>query len=259
MTIHTLTYPPGQTLSYAEYGDPNGFPILIQHGMVASIRAGERNLFQRLIDTGGRVICPARPGYGASSPYPMADVGEWGRIVSALVDGLGLAQFDVLGISSGAPYAYAIAAALPERVRNVFIISGTPALFDDHVRACWPYPVDTHASLPEMQRLAREIFFSHLSQSELEQDDNRDSLMNDCFGPGLDLKIRVLDWGFRLADIQAEVCMRHSRTDDAVPWTTAQITAGMLPNCRFETRENEVHFSQEVLDDFIRTAMAGWY
>jgi hypothetical protein len=44
-----------------------------------------------------------------------------------------------------------------------------------------------------------------------------------------------------------------------VPLITAEMTSKLLPNCKFEIRENDVHFSKEVLDDFIRTAMAGYY
>ena len=33
----TAVYKNGNLLSYAEFGDPNGYPILIQHGLIASI------------------------------------------------------------------------------------------------------------------------------------------------------------------------------------------------------------------------------
>ncbi len=53
--------------------------------------------------------------------------------------------------------------------------------------------------------------------------------------------------------------MRHSRADGSVPLVTAERTASYLPNCRFEIRENDPHFSQEVLDDFICTVMKPFY
>lgn len=249
-----LSYKNGNALSYAEYGDPKGEPILIQHGMIATIK--DQGLFRRLIEIGARLICIARPGYGASSPYPMSSVGEWADIVSILVSELGLARFDVLGISSGAPYAYAIGYGLPEKVRNLFILSGTPALYDKNVLFAWPFPVSRNASMAELQALAYELFFSHLSQADLEKDDIQDSMMNDCFGVALDLKIRAADWGFRLSDVKARVTMRHSKSDEAVPYITAEITSRLLPDCRLETRENDVHFSQDVLDNFINTVMA---
>jgi pimeloyl-ACP methyl ester carboxylesterase len=247
----TVSYKNGQTLSYAEYGNPTGDPILIQHGLIASI--ADQHLFARLIDSGARLISIARPGYGESSPYEMKNVAEWGEIVAELVNALGLARFDVFGISSGAPYSYAIGCRLSDRVRNIFILSGTPALFDDAVLSCWPYPVNRDASLADLQALAYDLFFAHLSKEDLATNAIRDSLANACFGIALDLKIRCQDWGFPLSAVPAKVMMRHSRSDGSVPLITAELTSRMLPNCQFEIRENDEHFSQEVLDDFVET------
>lgn len=253
----SIQYKIGNSVAYAEYGDPNGYPILVQHGMIASIHDG--SLFARLVAAGARLVCIARPGYGESSPYIMKNIAEWGEIVSALASELKLAQFDVFGISSGAPYSYAIAHALPEKVRSLFILSGTPALYDDGVLSHWPYPVNQQASLAELQALAHELFFSHLSEADLQKNEIKDSLANDCFGIAQDLKIRCVDWGFVLPDVKTRVVMRHSRADGSVPFAAAEMTARYLPNCRFEVRENDPHFSQEVLDDFICTVMKPFY
>ena len=145
-------------LSYTDNGSNNSFPVLIQHGMIASI--DDTYLFDRLLQTGARVISIARPGYGKSSPYLMKDIADWGDIVSVLVDELRLSHFDVLGISSGAPYSYAIGNKLASRVRNLFILSGTPALFEDRIVAFWPYPIDRDAVIEDLQVLARKLFFS---------------------------------------------------------------------------------------------------
>lgn len=250
---HTILYKNGNSLSYADYGNPNGYPILIQHGLIASIQ--DYHLFDRLIETGARPISIARPGYGESTPYAMSNIAEWGEIVSVLVDELELSQFDVLGISSGAPYSYAIGYKLPDRVRNLFILSGTPALYDEKVLSYWPYPVKKNASIAEMQKLAYELFFSDLSKEDLDKDDIKDSMNNDCFGIALDLKLRCMDWGFQLSDVKGRVYMRHSRSDTSVPLITAELTAQLLPNSQIEVRENDVHFSQEVFDDFISAVM----
>ena len=101
----------------------------------------------------------------------MSQVAEWGEIVSILVDKLNLSQFDVLGMSSGAPYSYAIGYKLPDKVRNIFIFSGIPALYDDKVLAVWPYPVNKEASITELEKLAKELFFTNLSPEGLLQND----------------------------------------------------------------------------------------
>jgi pimeloyl-ACP methyl ester carboxylesterase len=189
----------------------------------------------------------------------MNNIAEWADIVSVLVDELGLAQFDVLGISSGASYSYAIGYKFPDRLRNLFILSGTPALYDENVLSFWPYPVKKNAGIPEMQKLAYELFFSHLSKEDLDKDEIKDSMRNHCFGIAQDLKLRGMDWGFQLSEVKGRVYMRHSKSDNAVPLITAEMTSKLLPNCRLEIRENDVHFSQEVLDNFISTVMRGVY
>jgi pimeloyl-ACP methyl ester carboxylesterase len=252
-----LSYQGGNRLSYAEYGDRNGYPVLVQHGMIASI--DDYHLFDRLIEAGTRLISVARPGYGESSPYQMNDLAEWGDIVAALAGELNLSHLDVLGISSGAPYSYAIGYKLPGKVRNIFILSGTPALYNHHILAHWPYPVNKNAALAELQALARELFFSHLAEEDLSRNDVRDSMMNNCFGIAQDLRLRCMAWGFDLSDVREHVYMQHSRMDDQVPFITAEMTSRLLPDCQFEVRENGEHFSNQVLDDFIQRAMIGYY
>ena len=244
-------------LSYAEYGDPSGFPSLINHGLIASII--DSHLSERLIQQRAHLIYIARPGYGESSPCVMQNLAEWGEIVSVLVDELDLSQFDVLGMSSGAPYGYAIGYKFPDQVRNIYIFSGIPALYDEEVLSYWPHKVDKNASIPGLKRLAQELFFSNLSKEDLEKDDIKDSMRNDCFGIAQDLKIRCIDWGFRLSDVKQNVYMRHSRYDEGVPCITASLTSKLLPNCHLEVKETTEHFSKEVLDDFIKTVIARNY
>lgn len=252
---NSLTYKDSNRLSYAEYGDRGGYPVLVQHGMIASI--SDDYLFDPLIAAGARLIAVARPGYGESSPYEMRDMAEWGDIVALLVAELDLSHLDVLGISSGAPYSYAIGYALPDKVRHIFILSGTPALYDPHIQALWPYPIQKDATIPALQTLARDLFFSGLSAEDLSRNDVRDSMMNNCFGIAQDLRLRCREWGFSLADVRATVYMQHSRLDDQVPFITAEMTARLLPNCHFEAREDGEHFSEQVLKEFIERTMVG--
>jgi pimeloyl-ACP methyl ester carboxylesterase len=253
----TARYKDGETLAFAEYGDLRGYPILVQHGLIASIR--NFPLFDSLLQAGTRLVCIARPGYGRSSPYRIRNIGEWGDIVAGLVNELDIAEFDVLGMSSGAPYSYAIGSRLPDRTRNIFIFSGTPALYDERVLVHWPYPTNKNASIGELEQLAEDLFFAGLTTDELQRADIVDSRMNHCFGIAQDLKVRCLDWGFTLADLRTPVYMQHSELDEAVPLVTAEITAGLLLNCRLEVREKGGHFSDADLDEFIRSTMLPHY
>ncbi len=253
----TFQYKNGSLLAYAEYGDKNGYPILTQHGMIASIK--DYHLFDSLIGSGVRVICIARPGYSESSPYLMTDMAEWGEIVALLVDELEIPHFDVLGMSSGAPYSYSIGYKMPDKVGNIFIFSGTPALYDARVLALWPYPVKQDASIAELEQLVRDLFFSNLQAEDLTRNDIRDSTRNNCFGIAQDLKLRCVTWGFSLSEVRTSVYMQHGQCDEQVPFSTAEITSRLLPNCVLEAREQGGHFSNEILDAFTRTTVLKHY
>jgi pimeloyl-ACP methyl ester carboxylesterase len=248
-----ITVKNGVSLSYAEYGDQNGYPILIQHGLIASI--DDYALFDRLIRLKTRLICIARPGYGESTPYILSSLAEWAGMVLPLIMKLRLTQFDVLAMSSGAPYGYSIGCGFPDNVRNIYIFSGTPALYDEIVRSEWPYDLTHNQDMDALKKLARELFFSHLTEADLLKNDVRDSLMHDGFGVAQDFKLRALDWGFKLSDLKGKVLMRHSKCDDSIPFQTAVRTAELIPNCELELTETGPHFSKEALDDFIERTM----
>lgn len=248
-----LPLPLSGQIAVCDAGNPEGRPILVQHGLIASIR--DSWLFDRLIQCGRRVITMARPGYGESSPIAMTCLADWGEMVEGLVGALALQDPDVFGISSGAPYAYSIASRLSHRVRNVFILSGTPALFDDQVLTHWPYPVDRQAGLDQLKLLASDLFFANLTESERRRDDIVDSMRNEGFGIAQDLQLRCRDWGFDLSTVVAPVHMEHARHDQQVPVATAARTASLLPRCSLAIREDGEHFSVERLDDFIRTTI----
>jgi pimeloyl-ACP methyl ester carboxylesterase len=243
--------------AFTEFGDRAGYPILVQHGLIASIH--DKHLFDRLVRMGAHLVCIARPGYGASSPYAMKCIAEWGQIVNVVVEGCAFSRFDVLGISSGAPYSYAIGSHMADRVRNIFILSGIPALFDEQVLRLWPYPVDKDASIDELKQLAYDLFFSNVADQDRHRDPIADSMQNGCFGIAQDLKLRCIDWGFDMSRVHASVYMQHSKGDSQVPVRTAELTAGMLSNCRLEIRDGSEHFSESLLDEFVRRTMTAHY
>ena len=252
--LKTLPYANGQLLAFNESGDPHGFPILIQHGLIASIE--DMQLFDRMLERKTRLISIARPGYGQSTPFEMPSLAAYGQVAAALVEHLQLGQFDVLGISSGAPYSYAIARHFPTQCRQLFILSGTPALYDPQVRAAWPYPLQPESTIAEMQALSRQIFFDSLPPEALSQPDIRDSIMNNGFGVAQDLRLRaMLDWGFRLEQIEQPAHLRHSRADDSVPFACAERTAALLPHAHLDARPIDPHFSAAVLDDVLQTTL----
>jgi pimeloyl-ACP methyl ester carboxylesterase len=236
-------------LAYNDFGNKDGFPILVQHGTMASI--SDIDCFSDLGKI-ARVICVARPGYGESSPYALKNLLEYGEIVSKLIADIGINRFDVLGSSAGAIYCYAIAKVCSDKTRNVFVYSGTPALYDPEVQKKWPFPIPGEMTVEDSQKIAYEVFFSHFSEEDKKQDFVKDSMANNCFGEGQNLRIRFKDWGFTLSEIKAKVFMQHSKKDDILPYVMAEITAKLLSNCELELLEEGSHFTNEGYKSFIQ-------
>ncbi|MFC6736107.1 alpha/beta fold hydrolase, partial [Halolamina salina] len=88
---HTTTCSTAENrqLAYAEYGDPDGVPVLFLHGTPGSRRLGE--LFaDDAEERGVRLLAPDRPGYGRSEPWLDRSVADAGTAVADLVDDAGV-------------------------------------------------------------------------------------------------------------------------------------------------------------------------
>jgi len=247
MSSYTIKISKDKYIAANDFGEVDGFPIVVNHGMIASIM--DEYLFDSLVKNGYRVISFARPGYGFSTAFEMENIKEWGKIVEEILEKTNVSKIDILGMSSGAPYSYAIASVIPNKVRNIYIFSGTPALYNKNVLKLWPYPLNGNVSVTELQGIAKELFFTNgIDQSDK---GSIDSAKNECYGIALDLKIRCNDWGFDLREIENKVYMEHGLEDSSIPYSTAEITAGLLGNCVLHERKAGDHFSKELLEEFI--------
>lgn len=139
-TTNLLTLTDNRQLAYAEYGDPNGHPLLYFHGggscRLEPLLLGDE-VFSRL---GLWVIAPDRPGIGQSDFQAKRGFSDWVKDVETLADALRLEKFSVLGISAGGGYAAACAAKIPKRLRAAVIASGA-------------WQMDTRDKLPKANRL----------------------------------------------------------------------------------------------------------
>ena len=112
---NALTLADGRELTYDEFGDPDGLPVIFNHGIGSSRlhRGADDGLTAAL---GVRMLSVDQPGQGGSTPQPGRRLVSWGADVEQLADALGLDRFHVAGHSLGGPHALAIAAHLPDRV-----------------------------------------------------------------------------------------------------------------------------------------------
>src|SRR4051812_6173476 len=119
----------GGHVAYDTYGDPAGAPVLFCHGWPSS-RSMAILTDEAARKLGARIISPDRPGIRDSSFTAERTLAEWPDVVRSLGKHLGFANFRILAISGGAPYAYATAEAMPDAVQAVAVVSGVPPIAD---------------------------------------------------------------------------------------------------------------------------------
>lgn len=119
----THVLPDGRTLVWSEYGTTDGAAVFYFHGIPGS-RIDGRVVADVIAAAGLRVIAADRPGFGRSTYAGKRSYSGWVADVESLADALGVDRFSILAYSCGGPYALAAAAALPDRVARVAIVSG---------------------------------------------------------------------------------------------------------------------------------------
>ena len=123
MTHHTIPVASDRTVSLEDYGDVGLDPVLLCHGGPGS-RIAPEPMVAGYKRAGFRPIGIDRPGYGATSAWPGRSIGDWTSDGLAVADYLEAPKFFIVGSSTGASYALALAAAAPERVPGVVICCG---------------------------------------------------------------------------------------------------------------------------------------
>lgn len=245
---------------------------------------------QSASDLGVRIISPDRPGISGSTLQLDRKLSDWPHIMELLVDQLGIREFRMLGISGGAPYAYATAVAMPDRVRAIAIVGGAPPFAD---------LADTNGLLPLYRwmlafyrvrpRLLRQLF--HLARPFLSVrppvrlrplmlkmlllrpcdaeslrdaaafeaifDSQRRAWRTSAEGVMTDAQIYAQPWGFAMEDIRVPVRLWHGTQDRAFSLLLAERVAKRLPDCKARFVEGAGHYSlpirhmDEILEDLI--------
>ena len=143
---HVVGLPDGRSLSYAQYGDPRGFPIVSAPGGLAC-RLDVEAAASAAGQCGVRLISPDRPGVGRSDPQAGRTILDWANDVSELLDLLAIDRFAAMGWSLGGQYAAALGYALSSRVTRVAIIAGALPLTEPGM----------FGQLPTIDRLYSEL------------------------------------------------------------------------------------------------------
>jgi pimeloyl-ACP methyl ester carboxylesterase len=272
-----------RTLGYAEYGDPEGKPVIFFTGAPSS-----RFLHPPTEPTealGARLIVLERPGFGLSDFQPRRTLLDWPDDVAAAADALKLDRFAVAGISAGAPYAAACAYKIPQRLTKVAIISGVgpmdlPGAIEEMPRvrqmgtkiaktAPWLLaPILWLASNPhrDPERFYERMLSgnSDADQALLSRPEMKAMLLRNYLeatragmrGFARESAIVSNPWGFAPADITVPVYLWHGEDDANVSLSAARHLAEVIPNCRARFLPGEGHwliltYWKEILSDLL--------
>lgn len=279
----------GGHLAYCEYGDTSGPPVLFFHGWPSSRTMGKlADAAAR--DLGLRIISPDRPGICGSSFQSNRKLLDWPSVVRQLADHLQIAQFRILAISGGAPYAYATGWKMRQRVVRIAVASGAPPITEvrdqQDLLPLYRIMLHCHSRYPRFSRScfhlarpilslrppgrARRLFLKLLCLRPNDEAVLRDFIAFEaCFesqrrawqssaaGVLADAEIYSQPWGFGLEDVAPPVRLWHGKEDRAFSVRTAEEVARRLPNCTARFLEHEGHYStpirhmREILADLI--------
>lgn len=265
----------GRTVTFAEWGDRNGFPVFSLHGAPGSrlLRHYDEAAF---VEIGARVITYDRPGYGGSDRKPGRQVVDCVGDVSAIADSLGLDRFAVIGTSCGGPHSLALAARLPERVTRVTCSVGvvpfdTPGF--DWFEGMDPLNVteigwalegesvlaqelerEAGAMLDRVSEdpaklIADDWQLSDADRAELARAERHEIIRQgfaEAFRNGVwgwvddDLSL-TRPWGFDVSEIHVPTRVAYGMTDDLVPRQHGAWLAGHVPNAEIAVDEEGGH------------------
>jgi pimeloyl-ACP methyl ester carboxylesterase len=272
-TATTAVLADGRRISWAQYGRPDGAPLVILHGTPGS-RLQFRWMHGPATGAGIRVVAPERPGYGASDGVPAGIAyPAYADDLRQLLDHLELPTVTLCGVSGGGGFALAAAITHPERFDRLILLSaGVPV--PRAARRGQALPVRLLLSLARyapgvtgkllaaqlsadpdsamsragtrfMPTSDRRIFGAPEWRRRFD-DDFREALRQ---GPGAavhDLALGTRPLGMDLADLTVETVLLHGTEDVNVPVSIARWLAAHLPSARLIEQPGAGHlFSLE--------------
>ena len=241
-------------------------------------------------ELGVRIISPDRPGIYESAFQPNRRLLDWPQVLEELADYLHIPRFRILAISGGAPYAFAAAWKLPDRVQAIAVASGAPPILEltdqSGLLPLYRSMLTMHKRSRQLLRVLfylarpvlairppirfRPLVLKALRLQPWDAGALRDSAAFEaCFesqrrawrasveGVLADAEIFALPWGFPLEEVRVPVRLWHGKRDRAFSVSVAEEVARRLPNCTPRYIDNEGHYSlpirhvREILADLI--------
>ena len=284
----------GRTLAFALWGDPDGFPVLGNHGCPGSRfdRWPDEALYSQL---GIFLVTHDRAGYALSSRRRGRQVVDEVDDLVVLADHLGVERFGVTGASGGGPHALACAARVPQRVvgavasvciapigdggmeydawldgmdpENVEFskleVAGDEPALTEKLEALREHVASSIESNPRAMLDAFELSESDGTATAIPEtaqvatESGREWTRGNVGGWVDDSLALARPWGFDLMQIEVPVLLRYGLTDVLVPPGHGHWLAATIPGCEVRI-EDEAATSRKIRLERSQRALSGY-
>lgn len=220
-----------QQLAYQVYGQGDQI-LILYHGLVGGSWLSCEAI-SAIENANVTVYAIERLGYGSSSKGSLDHVGQWQDIIKTFVDHLAIKKADVIGISAGAPYAYATATALEDIVDRLWILCGVPAVYEETI-------LDYYS--PDNQKAYKQFLIEDISLLQdqyLEQMNGaldyfkqgnmpyivktlEEIIDQKCFGMASESQLQIKPWDIGLSKIRQPIHYIHATEDEMIPIEAAK-------------------------------------
>ncbi len=242
-------------IGYSVYGEGQNVVFLL-HGLIGSSLITDE-WKRKISESNVRLIALERIGYGLSSQNMLSEVKDWVVIFKELVEKLGVQEADVIGISAGAPYAYALAYAVPDIIRKVYVLSGVPAVYKDDILKLYGNEGETAYKnfLTMPFDAVQEYYMNFMNRykaisegDELSMTVLNETLNQKCFGMALESVLQITPWNISFHEIKQEITYYHASNDAMVPYEAVLKMPPMFDHATFvdvqiDANDQDAHMS----------------
>jgi len=246
---HFVSTPWG-TVEYAERGF--GTPVLVVHGIFHNCIGGLLSVRDLFDDR--RLIAPSRFGYLGSTMPPNATPAAQADAFAALLDALGIAQVDVVGLSAGATSALQLVLRHPTRVNHLALLVGNlPGSPTAIVQPLWTKRINWQFMMWALRTFAPSRMLRLITAAPKElaisREDARivDQFVASLFpmsraGYTFDLFVSNADVAnYDLEAIRVPTLIAHTKDDQLASHEASQRAAERIPGARFVSLESGGH------------------
>jgi pimeloyl-ACP methyl ester carboxylesterase len=276
----------GERLLIQEWGEPTAPVLLMIHGFPGCADHATLMAAAPLV-AGIRIIAMDRPGYGQSDVQRKMSPLKFAQQMKNFLDENNIEELSILSVSGGAPYSFALAYLLKDRVRKFTSVAGVAPLSAKNFRYMnsqqkKAFFLKKVVPEPVLEKLMKRIWSKGLAQLEsfLFSDENafspqdrkvfahpqvgpallstvKTSLSNGPGGVLQDIRVYSKPWGFPLHEVHCPVTLWHGGADDVVHHKYAEDMQRLLPKAQLKLMVSEGHYSlpmnwrDQILEDLL--------